>query len=249
MNNFFGNRCCGIPCCPPTPPRPTCNATVTVGSTTTLQPGSPAYVTNTGTLQNAILNFGIPTGETGPAGPQGPQGPIGATGPQGLQGATGPQGPQGVQGPQGLQGEVGAAGPQGPAGEDGEAATITVGTTTTLPAGSAATVTNTGTTTAAVFNFGIPAGPAGATGPQGLAGEDGAAATVTVGTVTALDPGTTPTVTNTGTATAAVLDFGIPTVGQGPAVDDLDLTADLTTTITKINELLAALRTAGVIAG
>jgi len=29
----------------------------------------------------------------------------------------------------------------------------------------------------------------------------------------------------------------------------LDLTADLTTTITKINELLAALRTAGVIAG
>lgn len=46
-------------------------------------------------------------------------------------------------------------------GRRGKAATITVGTTTTLPAGSEATVENTGTTSEAVFNFGIPKGSDG----------------------------------------------------------------------------------------
>ena len=49
-------------------------------------------------------------------------------------------------------------GPQGAKGDTGNAATIAVGTTTTLPAGSAATVTNSGTSSAAVFDFGIPKG-------------------------------------------------------------------------------------------
>ena len=165
MYNLFGGRCCCFqpvtPCCPP---RPTCNATVTIGTTTTLDPGAQAYVNNTGTAQNAILNFGIPRGLPGPTG---------ATG------ATGPQGP---------------IGPQGPVGEDGDAATITVGT------------------------------------------------------VTALDPGATPTVVNSGTDQAAVLDFGIPTVNQGAAVADLATTATLDDVITAFNQLLASLRTAGVIA-
>ena len=39
-------------------------ATVTVGTTTTLPPGFPANVTNTGTPQHAILNFFIPGGGT-----------------------------------------------------------------------------------------------------------------------------------------------------------------------------------------
>lgn len=39
--------------------------------------------------------------------------------------------------------------------------TITVGTVTTLPAGSDATVTNVGTSTDPIFNFGIPQGAAG----------------------------------------------------------------------------------------
>ena len=39
--------------------------------------------------------------------------------------------------------------------------TITIGTTTTLPAGSNATVTNTGTATDPIFNFGIPKGDPG----------------------------------------------------------------------------------------
>lgn len=47
--------------------------------------------------------------------------------------------------------------PQGPSGE------LSVGTTTTLPAGSDATVTNTGTPSSAVLNFGLPAGVDGST--------------------------------------------------------------------------------------
>lgn len=43
---------------------------------------------------------------------------------------------------------------------EGTSATVSVGTTTTLPAGSQATVTNTGTPSAAIFNFGIPQGGA-----------------------------------------------------------------------------------------
>lgn len=55
--------------------------------------------------------------------------------------------------------EIGSVvGPQGPA------ATIAVGDTTTLQPGNNATVTNSGTSGAAVFNFGIPHGATGATG-------------------------------------------------------------------------------------
>ena len=50
---------------------------------------------------------------------------------------------------------------KGAKGDPGQAATINVGTVTTLPAGSDATVTNSGTTSASVFNFGIPKGADG----------------------------------------------------------------------------------------
>ena len=50
----------------------------------------------------------------------------------------------------------------------------------------------------------------GPPGPQGQQGEPGAAATVTVGTVTTGEPGTDAIVTNSGTESAAVLDFTIP---------------------------------------
>lgn len=49
-------------------------------------------------------------------------------------------------------------------GPQGAAATITVGTVTTKAAGSEATVTNSGTESAAVLDFGIPQGPQGETG-------------------------------------------------------------------------------------
>ena len=61
----------------------------------------------------------------------------------------------GPQGPTGATGATGAA---------GAAATIAAGTATSLPYGSSPTVTNTGSSSAATFNFGIPAGAPGATG-------------------------------------------------------------------------------------
>lgn len=62
-------------------------------------------------------------------------------------------------------------------GAKGDAATIAVGTTTTLAAGSDATVTNSGTSSAAVFNFGIPKGADGADGADGSDGADGVSVT------------------------------------------------------------------------
>ena len=72
-----------------------------------------------------------------------------------------------------LVGPTGATGPQGPIGLTGQAATIAVGTVTTGPAGSNASVINAGTSGAAVFDFSIPRGDTGATGPTGPQGETG----------------------------------------------------------------------------
>lgn len=49
--------------------------------------------------------------------------------------------------------------------------TVSVGTTTTLPAGSSATVTNSGTNTDPILNFGIPKGDTGAAGADGYSPE------------------------------------------------------------------------------
>ena len=54
-------------------------ATITVGTTTTLAPGSSATVANAGTSSAAVLNFGIPTGATGATGPAGPNSVTSAT--------------------------------------------------------------------------------------------------------------------------------------------------------------------------
>ena len=51
---------------------------------------------------------------------------------------------------------------------------------------------------------------------NGLKGDPGQAATVEVGTVTASEPGSAPSVTNAGTEQAAVLDFVLPRGEQGP---------------------------------
>ena len=78
----------------------------------------------------------------------------------------------GVSGPTGPTGPQGVAGPTGPTGPAGAAATVTVGTTSTGPAA----VTNSGTTSAAIFNFTVPqgaTGPTGPTGPQGIQGVAG----------------------------------------------------------------------------
>jgi hypothetical protein len=72
----------------PTGPTGPAGATITVGRTTTTEPGTNASVTNVGTPSNAILDFNIPAGATGPIGPQGIQGPAGPTGPAGPSGTT-----------------------------------------------------------------------------------------------------------------------------------------------------------------
>lgn len=105
-------------------------------------------------------------GIQGPQGPQGEQGPQGPAGPAGATGATGPAGAQGAQGPKGDKGDTGEQGPQGPAGQ---AATIQVGTVTTGEPGTNASVTNSGTSSAAVFDFVIPRGQDGS-GGGGAAG-------------------------------------------------------------------------------
>ena len=125
------------------------NASVTVGTVTTLPPGSSATVVNVGTAQDMVLNFGIP------AGVQGIQGEA-ATIAVGTVTTVGPATPAAVT-------NVGTPNvavfnfsiPQG------AAATITVGTVTTLAPGASATVTNVGTAGAAIFNFGIPQGAPG----------------------------------------------------------------------------------------
>ena len=101
------------------------------------------------------------------------QGPQGATGPQG------PQGPQGEKGDKGDTGDIGPIGPEGPkgdkgdTGEKGDAATITVGNTTTGLPGTNASVINSGTSSAAILDFTIPRGDKGEQGIQGIQGPQG----------------------------------------------------------------------------
>jgi hypothetical protein len=83
----------------------------------------------------------------------------------------------------------------GVTGPTGPSSTATVGTVTTLAPTAPATVTNSGTTTAAVYNFGIPrgvTGPQGETGPTGPTGLTGATgATGPVSTEPSTIPGPT----------------------------------------------------------
>ena len=80
----------------------------------------------------------------------------------------------------------------------GTSATVNVGTVTALNPDQSPTVTNTGTTSAAVFAFGLPSAP-----------------TTTIGTVSTLSSGSSVTVTNTGSNGNVVLNFGIPQGASG----------------------------------
>jgi hypothetical protein len=62
------------------------------------------------------------------------------------------------------KGDPGAPGSDGADGSDGAAATITIGTVTTVAPGQPATVTNSGTSAAAVLDFEIPEGEPGENG-------------------------------------------------------------------------------------
>ena len=113
--------------------------------------------------------------------------------------------------------EVAVPGQQGPSGP----VTVAVGTTTTLSAGSNATVVNGGTSGNLVLNFGIPKGDTGNPGADGEDGQDGAAATIAVGTVTTVSSASPATVTNVGTSSAAVFNFEIPRGADGDGSGDM----------------------------
>ena len=77
--------------------------------------------------------------------------------------------------------------------------------------------------------------PVNIKGEQGKHGKDGAAATVAIGTVTTGEPGTTASVTNVGTDTAAVLNITIPRGDKGKdgtGAGDVVAAADNTFTAT-----------------
>ena len=101
----------------------------------------------------------------------------------------------------GDKGDTGATGAQGPA------ATIAVGNTTTGNAGSSASVSNSGSSSAATFDFTIPRGDTGATGPQGATGS---AATVGIDSTVTGAAGSNASVSNEGSSSAASFKFTIP---------------------------------------
>ena len=179
-------------------------ATIQIGEVITGEPGTNASVENTGTENAAILKITIPRGQTGTPGTNGADGAPGA---DGKNGATFTPAVD-TNGNLSWTNDGGLPNPEtvNVRGAQGEAATVQVGTTTTLPAGSQATVNNSGTSEAAVLNFGIPTGQPGA---------DGQAATIAVGEVTTGVAGSQASVTNSGTPNAAVLDFTIPQGADG----------------------------------
>lgn len=99
--------------------------------------GSSASVQNVGTETDAIFNFVLPKGDKGD------------------------KGEQGIQGQQGEQGPIGQTGEKG---DKGDAATIQVGIVTK---GEEASVTNSGTSSNAIFDFVLPKGDPGITPKKG----------------------------------------------------------------------------------
>ena len=112
-------------------------------------------------------------GEQGIAGPKGDTGADGGPGPAGEVGPPGPKGDTGAQGLQGPQGIPGEVGPTGPKGDTGTAATLSIGSTITGAAGTAASVSTTGTPQARTVSFTIPRGEIGPPGPEGPQGPKG----------------------------------------------------------------------------
>lgn len=130
-------------------------ATIKLGKVTTVAPTEQARAENVGTKNSVILDLYIPQGKQGEQGIQGIQG---IQGERGLRGETGQQGKQGEQGIQGIQGKQGE---QGKTGKTGKAATIKLGTVTTLKPTEQARAENVGTESEAVINLYIPQGKQG----------------------------------------------------------------------------------------
>lgn len=94
----------------------------------------------------------------------------------------------------------------GEKGQIGRTATVAVGSVTTTPPGTDATITNVGTANDAVLNISLPKGEKGSTGD---------AATVAVNSTVTLPAGSDALVENLGSSGAASLKFSIPEGPQG----------------------------------
>ena len=116
----------------------------------------------------------------------------------------------------------------------GTAATITIGTVTTGDAGTSASVTNSGTASAAVFDFVIPKGDKGDTGADGATGATGADGKTPAITATASVDDTTGTpavkVTKSGTEVAPNFDFAFSGVKGTGGSSQVHETVAVTTT-------------------
>lgn len=112
---------------------------------------------------------------------------------------------------------VTSVGDRGPQGDPGPSTNISIGTVVTGAAGSPASASITGVSPSQTLNLVIPRGDTGATGSQGAAGPAGVAASVTVGTVTTGAAGSIAVVTNSGSSSAAVLNFTLPRGDTGTA--------------------------------
>ena len=139
--------------------------TLEIGTTSTLEPGEFATVTDSGVRNNHVFNFAIPQGfvwekgekgEKGEPGEDGACGETGATGPTGPTGATGAKGATGATGQKGATGSTGATGPCGCTGPTG-------------PTGAQGLKGETGAAGATGST-----GPTGATGAKGATGATGA---------------------------------------------------------------------------
>ena len=222
-----------------------------IGTVTTGAAGSSASVSIT---SGGVMSFTIPRGDTGATGATGSAGTaatitVGTT-------TTGNAGTSASVTNSGSSSAAtfnftipkGDTGATGSTGSPGSAATIAVGTTTTGAAGTNAAVTNTGSSSAATFDFTIPKGDTGATGSTGATG---AAATIAAGTATGLAAGASPTVTNSGSSSAATFNFGIPagaaaTIAAGSATG---LAAGASPTVTNSGSSSAATFNFGIPAG
>ena len=165
-----------------------------------LPEGSSATVEKTVDPDTGVvtLSFGIPVGATG---------------------ATGATGPQGIQGEKGDKGDTGAV------------PIFTVGSTTTLPPGSAPSINIDSTDPEnPVMEFGIPKGDTGAKGDKGDkgdTGDTGPAPSFAVGTTSSLPAGSAPVITIDSSDPAhLVMDFGIPAGAKGDKGDTGEISED-----------------------
>ena len=188
-------------------------------------PGILFVMAAIGELSSAANNgFGQPVNQTLRIrfeklmqGPRGEPGRDGAKGEKGDPGAKGDKGDPGAPGARGEKGEKGDPGRDGSPGATGATPRFTV-TAVTGEAGTAASVTQSGTAENPMVEFTIPQGMKGDTGEKGEKGDPGrdgspgATGATPRFTVTAVtgEAGTAASVTQSGTAENPMVEFTIP---------------------------------------